>query len=759
MTDKKHVARALPALPPRVDPQLRPLLAAIKEVLEVQVGHRGEDLDKAVTFRDLTEGGIANFRNRGIGSTLLPIINPGDQTTPPIPHSLVANGTFTNVLLSWGGGFKHDLVAATEVYRSTSDNLATASHIGSTSSFIYTDTVEPGSTNYYWVRFRSPAGVPSPYNATAGTVATTSKKVSDLISDLSDKLNESHLSTVLSTRLDSIELNGASITTEVSDRIAAINAEVSARSTGDGTLQGNIDTVSSTVSTQGTNITGNTNAVAALVVRVTDNEGDITTNATDITALESTVNSPTSGVAASASGLSTLNTTVATQGTDITAQASAITSLNTTVGGNSASIQSHTGSINGLSAEQYVKIDVNGNVSGYGIAANAGGSEFAVNADVFKIANGASKIVPFAVTGGATFINTALIQDASIDVAKIANLAVDFAAVTGTLTANQVSAGLITSNMVDAAGISADKIVMDGNIEFANTQSGVQFGKTSLGDSQAGAFFGRSGGVAGFNISSSTSGIYADSAGQVALNNVRLYTGSAGSAAEFPNPGTFTLNISSISTSISVIIIGGGGGSSNNASGTLGGGHSGSSGTASWLKWYSGLNGTGSVLATYTAAGGAGLSWGQVASNISSAGGAAGMPSSKAAGGAGGGGNGGAPSHGTFGSGGGGGGGTSGSGNRHNAPVTGRAAAGATVSQLLTKPSGAQSVKLFVGTGGAGGEGQSMHYNNNSGNWTGFSLVAGGNGGNGFVSVADPNSGGIEVDLLSIVNRLTAAGI
>ena len=530
MTTTKHIARALPALPPRIDPELKPLLTAIKEVLEVQVGHRGEDLDKAVTFRDLTESGIANLGNQSTVGTLIPISDVGVQTPPPEPVTLTAAATFTNVLLSWGGGFKHDLVASTEVYRSTSNSLATASHIGSTSSFIYTDTVEPSTTNYYWVRFRSPAGVAGPYNSTAGTSAVTSS------------------------------------------------------------------------------------------------------------------------------------------------------------------------------------------------------------------------------------INDA-IPDATINVAKIANLVVDMASVTGTLSASQISAGLITSNMVDTAGISADKITMDGNIEFSNTQSGVQFGKTSLGDSQAGAFFGRSGGVAGFNISSSTSGIYADSAGQVALNNVRLYTGSAGSAAEFPNPGTFTLNISSISTSISVIIIGGGGGSSNNASGTLGGGQSGYSGTASWLKWYSGLNGTGSVLATYTAAGGAGLGWGQVASNISSAGGAPGMPSSKAAGGAGGAGNGGGGSAGTFGSGGGGGGGNSGSGNQHNAPVTGRAGAGATVSQLVNKPSGAQSVKLFVGTGGAGGAGQSMHYNNNTGNWTGFSLVAGGNGGNGFVSVADPNSGGIEVDLLSIVNRLTAAGI
>ena len=473
---KKHIARALPALPPRIDPELKPLLTAIKEVLEVQVGHRGEDLDKAVTFRDLTESGIANLGNQSTVGTLIPISDVGVQTPPPEPVTLTAAATFTNVLLSWGGGFKHDLVASTEVYRSTSNSLATASHIGSTSSFIYTDTVEPSTTNYYWVRFRSPAGVAGPYNSTAGTSAVTSS------------------------------------------------------------------------------------------------------------------------------------------------------------------------------------------------------------------------------------INDA-IPDATINVAKIANLVVDMASVTGTLSASQISAGLITSNMVDTAGISADKITMDGNIEFANTQSGVQFGKTSLGDSQAGAFFGRSGGVAGFNISSSTSGIYADSAGQVALNNVRLYTGSAGSAAEFPNPGTFTLNISSISTSISVIIIGGGGGSSNNASGTLGGGQSGYSGTASWLKWYSGLNGTGSVLATYTAAGGAGLSWGQVASNISSAGGAAGMPSSKAAGGAGGAPNGGAGSAGTFGSGGGGGGGNSGSGNTGNAPVTGELERAQLFRSLLTKPSGAQSVKVFVGTGGSGRSG------------------------------------------------------
>lgn len=599
---RKTKISALPALPPNVDPQLKPILHAIKEALEVQVGHRGEQLDKAVTFRDLSDAGMAKFRfDNTTGGQLLPITNPGDQSTPPTPRSLAANGTFTNVILSWEGGFNHPLVAATEVFRNTVDDLLTATFIGGTSAHIYVDTVEPGTTHYYWVRFRSPVGVLSAFNATDGTSATTSRKVSDILDDLSDELNQSHLSAVLSTKIDTIAINGTSISTEVSNRIAAVSAEnaarvaaitaeILARSTGDGTLQGNINTVTATVATHATNITSNANAVAALVIRVTDNEGDITTSATDITALETTVNHGTTGVAASASGLSALETTVTTQGTDITtnatditalettvnhgttgvsatasglstlsttvstqgtatttnatditalettvnhgttgvaatasglsslsttvstqgtatttnatditalettvnhgttgvaatasglstlsttvstqgtaisSQASSITTLNTTVGENSASITDHTTSIDGISAEKYVKIDLNGNVSGYGIYAGASGSEFAVNADVFKISNGTNKVVPFGVVGGVTYINTALIADASIDVAKIGNLTVDMAQVTGVLTAAQVNSIVVTGNMIEAGALITSPTIYGGVI-------------------------------------------------------------------------------------------------------------------------------------------------------------------------------------------------------------------------------------------------------------------------------------------------------
>ena len=117
-----------------------------------------------------------------------------------------------------------------------------------------------------------------------------------------------------------------------------------------------------------------------------------------------------------------------------------------------------------------------------------------------------------------TYMETAMIADASIDTAKINNLTVDFATVTGVLTASQI----------EAIQINAANIDIDNYLDFTSTTSGVRFQKTTLADVQAGAFYGRQGSVAGFRVGGPTGGIYADSTGLVQLNNVRLYSGGPG---------------------------------------------------------------------------------------------------------------------------------------------------------------------------------------------------------------------------------------
>jgi hypothetical protein len=115
---------------------------------------------------------------------------------------------------------------------------------------------------------------------------------------------------------------------------------------------------------------------------------------------------------------------------------------------------------------------------------------------VFKISDGSSSVQPFSVITGAgltvalnstqytnttqawqqsnhptgrwfapgTYIDTALIADASIEAAKIHNLTVDFANVTGTLTASQVSAITVTGSMIAASQTIVSPTIYGGTI-------------------------------------------------------------------------------------------------------------------------------------------------------------------------------------------------------------------------------------------------------------------------------------------------------
>jgi hypothetical protein len=161
------------------------------------------------------------------------------------------------------------------------------------------------------------------------------------------------------------------------------------------------------------------------------------------------------------------------------------TALASEIEGYGTTILQHTASIQGVSAEQYVKLAVNGAVSGYGIAAGPTGSEFAVLADVFKISNGsdtfANAVVPFAVVNGVVYMNSAMIADASIDVAKIHNLTVTTAQVTGVLTANQISSISLTSDNISANIAITAPTINGGAINSATINSSTITGGTING--------------------------------------------------------------------------------------------------------------------------------------------------------------------------------------------------------------------------------------------------------------------------------------
>jgi hypothetical protein len=165
---------------PRIeDPQLRLAVDAIIERLEVLDGLRGDNLDKAVTWRDLDESGFT-VENLGAGGN--PIVTntpgPGDGTPSPDttgpaapPANLRATETWLALLLNWDNPPVN--LQFVEVWRNTVDDLSTAVRIGTSRTSMYVDYVGAEASFYYWVRSVGTDGSYSAFNDTAGTLGTT----------------------------------------------------------------------------------------------------------------------------------------------------------------------------------------------------------------------------------------------------------------------------------------------------------------------------------------------------------------------------------------------------------------------------------------------------------------------------------------------------------------------------------------------------------------------------------------------------------
>jgi hypothetical protein len=146
---------------------------------------------------------------------------------------------------------------------------------------------------------------------------------------------------------------------------------------------------------------------------------------------------------------------------------------------------------NSLFAQYTVKVDLNGYVSGFGLASTAVNStpfsQFLVRADSFAVANpggpGIAPATPFIVRtttttiGGQTvnpgvYITDAFIQNGTISSAKIANLAVDNAKIANVsadkFTAGSISVGQHIQSSGYVAGQAGWRINGNGDAEFSN---------------------------------------------------------------------------------------------------------------------------------------------------------------------------------------------------------------------------------------------------------------------------------------------------
>ncbi|MGK5080466.1 phage tail tip fiber protein [Janthinobacterium sp. HLX7-2] len=396
-----------------------------------------------------------------------------DLTPPPAPTGLVATGTPATIVLHWDAApGNYSNLSHTEIWRAQSNNFAMATLAGRSDGREYIDPVGPGATRCYWIRYVSRAAIPGPYNAGSGTIGSSDAEVEHLLGVLTGQITQSQLYADLGARINLIDgpastagSVAARVATEATARTQALAAEALARTTGitaeqtsrtdaDGALSTRIDTVvaanGSTAAAVTAEQTARANADGALGTRIDTVVATSSGNTAAITAEQTT-----RANADSALGVR-VDTVAATTGSNtaaITAEQTAranadgalsgrIDTISASAGANTAAIQveaqtraTQTGD---LYAQYTVKQDVNGYVSGYGLATTANNatpsSAFAVRADAFYIASpsgpGVAPSMPFIVRtteiviDGVTipigvYIANAYIQNASITNAKI----------------------------------------------------------------------------------------------------------------------------------------------------------------------------------------------------------------------------------------------------------------------------------------------------------------------------------------------------
>lgn len=224
---------AIPKPPASVDAETRRYLESLKEAIEIRLGRRGAPEDRAVTLRELIEGGVAtaktsvgfdpnnfNTGNLGFGASATP--DEIDSSIPPAPANFTATAAYSSVNLKWDiptyGNLSH-----TEIwFNDTDDTLADALLLDISTGFFYTDQLGSNKTRYYWIRFISEDGIVGPYNATDGTEVATSEDVAFLLNVLNESITSSQLHSDLSTPIGNLPNDTNASFTAANAKIDAI---------------------------------------------------------------------------------------------------------------------------------------------------------------------------------------------------------------------------------------------------------------------------------------------------------------------------------------------------------------------------------------------------------------------------------------------------------------------------------------------------------------------------------------------------------
>ena len=369
--------------------------------------HYIETDDRTITFLDpvVEQNTLITFKKGNLLSNVELAVTGVSVNYPSQVTGLIGIGLLNVIQLHWDealySGHEHS-----EVWRSPDTEFSNAILIQTLPSYMYylADTVEPGSTYTYWVRFTNLEAEKGLFSAPV-TVSSVESPTA-LLNLLKNQLDASHLKSSLTDRIDLIDMPDLGLV----DKLARVDAKA-------------VSVLDLTMAPD---------SALALALDAIEVKADSAQAAfADITNLSV---DPTSALAMKFSGIETKLTLPE----GATSVSSAITQLDEAITGPTGAIASQIGQLhvnygensvslqelatvvatneNTYAAQWSVKTDVNGLVGGIGFFNDGANTKLLINAQNLEVYNGAIRSSVFAIDGaGNTMINSALIDDAYIN--------------------------------------------------------------------------------------------------------------------------------------------------------------------------------------------------------------------------------------------------------------------------------------------------------------------------------------------------------
>ncbi len=232
-------------------------------------------------------------------------------------------------------------------------------------------------------------------------------------------------------------------------------------------------------------LTSTVSTATSDLASLTTNVGVITSDLANVTTIAqqatTDVASLTTTVASVSSNVTSLTTTVATATTDLASLTTQVGVIGTDVAAVETLAAVNASDLTNIEAKYTVKLDVNGNVAGFGLIStqdpfdNSVHSEMRISVDTFFITSPGATELAFAVDNGVVVMDGAFIRDATINDAKLGTVTVGaISGINSSFLLSTIGTGNITNayigNVIQSnnyvAGVSGWRINKDGTAEF-----------------------------------------------------------------------------------------------------------------------------------------------------------------------------------------------------------------------------------------------------------------------------------------------------